>query len=286
MKQPYNKRGNIKAKPIMPPKIIKKQMKPIIKHKNDETHVNAILQQATSLITPIIKPLILPLKNELPPLTDDIWIKAAPHKPLDTKPHWRKFKDWIEWKKREEMRKNSPDKIILIRMEMNNGFFREFLAVEDIGSFIYKKARYVLDMEQKYYIIERNLWAYDFHESISLPIRKKIRPTEEVETLLNTIEEAYRKPLSPKVPVNEIKKLIESSKVVDVENSLNPSTLRQFTDSEVIKQVLQGAMLGKIFKIMFVLIIIILIFVFLDTIVSMYASGVFDKISGMFHKGD
>lgn len=228
----------------------------------------------------------------MPAATDDLWTKARPFIPEDIMPAFSWHKPWTwknrkalkEWRERERLRKESPDKIILIRMEMNNGFFREFIAAEDSGSFVYKKNKYVLDMEQKYYIIERNIWAYDFHESLSLPLRKKIQPTEEVEKLLAKIEESYLRPMNPKVPVNEIKKLVENSNIVDVENSLNPSTLRHFVESEVIKQVLQGAMLGKIFKIMFILIIIILIFGFLTLMISLYSSGVFDAIKGVFSK--
>ncbi len=233
----------------------------------------------------IIKPVEQPLKvSEQPPQDDNIWYKAKPSAPPSVRPPFYKRKARKEFDHKEALKKLHPDKVILIKMEMNNGFFREFEVAEDCGSFVWKNQRYVLDMEQKYYIIERNIWAYDFHESITLPIRKKIELNPEAEAFVSKIEELHRKAINPKIPVNEIKKLVENSKIIDVENSLNPSVLRQFTESEVIKQVLQGAMLGKIFKIMFVLIIITLVLVLLDTIVSLYASGVFDAIKDMFNK--
>lgn len=216
---------------------------------------------------------------------EEVVYKVAKHHAIvDKKPGFFDRKARSEWNARQKLIENSPDKIVLIKMEMSNGFFREFLVEEEAESFYYKKNMYVLDAELKYYIIERNIWAYDFHENLSLPIRKKIRISDDVQVVLDMLEAASRKGIKPQIPVNDIKKIIENSGFVDVENSLNPTTLKRFTDSEVIKQVLQGAMLGKIFKIMFVLIIIIAIFALLNLVINLYASGVFEGLKEMFNK--
>lgn len=188
-------------------------------------------------------------------------------------------------RKEKALYKKHPDKVVLIKMEMANGQFREFLAVEDLGCFYYRKSQYVFDVQMKYYIIERNIWAYDFHEYISLPLRKSFQISDKLEKLIQPeFDKAHKKPMNPHFNVNEIKTLIENSELVDVEASLNPTTLKRFTDSEVIKQVLQGAMLGRIFKIMFILIIVCAIFLLLLVIVNLYHAGIFEKIGHMFHK--
>lgn len=170
-------------------------------------------------------------------------------------------------------------KSVLIKMEMGNGQFREFLTADEGGFFIFNKSLYVFDYSLKYYIIERDIWAYDFNEFMSIPLRKKFQITEQLEKFLQpNIDSQKRRPLNPKVDINEIRTLVENSDIIDVEASLNPSVLKRFTDSEVIKQVLQGTMLGRIFKVMFVLIIIIAVFMLLILILMLYQSGIFGTV--------
>ena len=199
-------------------------------------------------------------------------------------------------KKELKLRKKNPENIVLIRMEMSNGMFREFLIIERFGCFSYKKNLYVLDNSMKYYLIDRDIWAYDFHEFLSLPLRKHLSLSDKLESLIqpeldklekhlqDDIDKAKKRPLKPHFNTDEIKTVIENADIVDVEASINPTTLKRFTDSEVIKQVLQGAMLGRIFKIMFVLVIIIAIFMFILILIQLYTSGIFDKVGQMFHK--
>lgn len=220
---------------------------------------------------------------------DRFYIEAKKHEVKDTEPKKKTLlffntSEWKQWAKRQKLAKKNPDTIILIRMEMSNGLFREFLAVEEFGCFFYKNKQYVFDQKLKYYIIERNMWAYDFAESLSLPIRKKIKVTEDIEKALSRIEKAQLSPKDMKTPISELLSLVENAEIVDVEHSLNPTTLKRFTDSEVIKQVLQGSMLGKIFKLMFIFICIIGIIVLFDFIADLYASGIFEKIGNLFNK--
>ena len=193
--------------------------------------------------------------------------------------------NWWQRRKHGKQLKKAPDKTVLIRMEMSNGMFREFLIEEDLGFFYFRKNQYVLDFPMRYFIIERNIWAYDFQEYISIPHKKKIVMSEDVEKLLKKLELAFKKPKDARMEINEVKSLIENSKLIDMEDSLNPTTLKRFTDSEVIKQVLQGAALGKIFKIMFILTIIIGFLLLLTLLIVSYDAGLFEKIGGMFKKG-
>lgn len=228
------------------------------------------------------------VSNKIPVIKDKLkdnvfYYESTKYEPLKDRPPWLHRKSYKEYQEQVKFIEKNKDKVILIKMEMSNGQFREFLVADDCGSFIYKKGRYVLDPPMKYYIIDRDLWAYDFHEFLSIPLRKKYTLTHEIESLLEpAISTAKKRPLNPRIDVNEVKMLIENAKVVDVENSINPLTLKRFTDSEVIKQVLQGAMLSKLFKIMFVLIIIVSIVMFLLLIVNLYSSGIFEKLAGYF----
>lgn len=185
------------------------------------------------------------------------------------------------WAKRKYLKQKKKESAVLIKMEMANGIFREFIVSDGAEYFYNKKNQYVLDEKHKYYILERDIWCYNFSEVISISYSQKLILSEELQDL---IKKASLKPMKPHIPANEIKTLIENSKLVDVENSLNPTTLKRFTDSEVIKEVLQGAALGKIFKIIMILTIIIAILTLLTLLVSSYSAGVFEKLSGLFSK--
>lgn len=187
-------------------------------------------------------------------------------------------------KKQLRIRKKGLDSksvgnLVLIRMMMGNGMVREFIMVEDKGFFYYNKSMYVLDNAMKYYLIDRKIWSYDFHEYLSIPLKKSFVLSDKILNLIQPVyDEQRKKPVTPNIDTNEIKTVIENSGVVDVEASLNPTTLRRFTDSEVIKQVLQGAMLGRIFKVMFILIVITAVFMLILIILQLYTSGILDKI--------
>lgn len=189
----------------------------------------------------------------------------------------------MQARKEKKLKKKFPDSLVLIRMEMNNGNWHEFLVSDKTESFAFRKKQYVFDFKMRYYLIERNIWAYDFNEELSLPIKKDVKVTADVEELLKKIYTTSRNPVNARVNSDEIKELIENSGLVDVEASLNPLTLKRFTDSEVIKQVLQGAMLGRLFKVMFFILIGIGILTLIILLVLLYHSGVFAKLGSMFN---
>jgi len=189
-------------------------------------------------------------------------------------------------RKEQKLFRKNLGSLVLIKMEMSSGQFREFLVPSYLDYFKYKTGLYVFDPSMKYYIIERDIWAFDFHELISIPLRKNFNISENLEKELQPeVDKSMRMPLKPNIDVNEIKTLIENSKLVDVEESINPMTLKRMTDSEVIKQVLQGAMLSRIFKIMFILIIIIAIFMVLLLVIQLYTSGIIGMVMDKFGGG-
>ncbi len=116
-----------------------------------------------------------------------------------------------------------PDRTLLINMELLNGFHKLFLVVEKDGGFNYRKKRYLFDNESKYYVIDAKLWCYDFHEDLTIPIKRKI-------------------------PITEIKKAIELSNLTEVENSVNPATIERFLKAKIAEGIMKGQQLDLVFK--------------------------------------
>lgn len=192
-------------------------------------------------------------------------------------------KSWLQRRREKKLKRKFPDSVVLVRMETFSGSFREILMPEQGGSVHFRQGEYILDSSLKYYIEDAKLWAYDFHEGISLPLKKKVQLSETAAAIVKEIEEQSRKGLSPRVNANEIKDLVESSNVVDVETSLNPSVLQRFTDSKVIEQILQGAVLGRIFKIMLYIVIAVGVLQIAIFLMQLYQSGALDQLKSMFN---
>ena len=68
-------------------------------------------------------------------------------------------------------------------MELTNGFHRTFSVKEKEEGFIFKGKKYLFDDESKYYNIDAKLYAFDYHEGLVLPIRRKIPTTEIKKTI-------------------------------------------------------------------------------------------------------
>lgn len=260
---------------------VKKARKP--KKKEEKKPVKKQVKGQKSRMMP--EPALLPITDDEVRKRDDTLYYPAHPMHLNFNLSRKKAKEQRKFMKRYE------GEVVLIRMEMGTGQFREFLAHDEGGFFFFRRKEYILDSAMKYYIIERSIWGYDFHEFISIPIRKKFDLTDDVYTVMQPIVDAMqqeadrkaKKPLDVYIDEGKIKTLIENAQIVDVEASLNPLTLKRFTESEVIKQVLQGTMLGKIFKIMFVLIIILAVFGLIQLILSVYQSGIIEKLIGQFN---
>ena len=152
--------------------------------------------------------------------------------------------------------KKHPERSILIRMEMNNGRHREFIMHEDIekSGFKYNKGRYIFDLDKKYYILDSNIWAYDFHESFSLAIERRI-------------------------PVDELKHSMElADSITEVNHATNPKNLENFIISEIAQGIMKGAGLGVLFKMMLIIIIGIAIFILADFGIDIYDSGIIERL--------
>lgn len=146
-----------------------------------------------------------------------------------------------------------PHKTVLINMELLNGFHKLFLIKESDSGFKYDKKKYIFDNESKYYILDAKLWCYDFHESIDIPIKRII-------------------------PVTEIRKAFEHSKLTEVEYATNPATLERFIIARIAEGIMKGQQLDEVMKRLMLVCIIAAISSTLMLILFVIKSGMLKSI--------
>ena len=156
---------------------------------------------------------------------------------------------WKHW----FIEKYFPAKCVLINMELVNGFHRLFIAVEKEGGFKFRDKKYIFDDDSKYYNMDTKLYVFDYHESIALPIKRKI-------------------------PVTAIKKTIESTEDIDIEYAINPSTLQRFMTAKIAEGVMKGTMLDEFLRQLKMFIIVIMVTVVAHLALFLYASGILENI--------
>ena len=150
--------------------------------------------------------------------------------------------------------KYRPSSVVLINFETSAGFHTSFLVKTKEGGFRYNKATYILDEELKYYVISAKLWAYDFHQEFSIPIKRRI-------------------------PLNEIKKAVENSNITQVEHATNPLTLDRFITSKIAEGIMKGQALDSWMRFVKLLIIIILVITGIHFLLFLNASGMLNDLN-------
>lgn len=259
--------------------------------------------------------ILVPSTDSLPPvpvnnLPDDgyFYQKCKFYEPLKKPSIW-KIAARSKWKAAYGAKMKEPATAILIRMQISSGNWREFYAVEELGGFFYRKKMYIFDFKQRYYIIERETWAYDFHEWLTLPLKRKKEISEQTEKILariyflqkkepnnrmlaeleREVEERLGKemlaPVSAHYDIDEIKTMIETSGLIDVEDSLNPMVLERTVKSEAITQALRSLMVNRIFKIILILLIFMTVVTLLLLIITAWHSHLFEAMKNAFKKG-
>ncbi len=144
-------------------------------------------------------------------------------------------------------------KVVLINLELSNGFFKQFLVVEHEGGFVWRKKKYIFDNESKYYILDSRIWAYDFHEEFTLPIKRKI-------------------------PVASIKGSLEQSGISEVEYATNPTTLERFMTAKIAEGIMRGQQLDVFLKQMRLIGIITMVAVLIHLLIFLQKTGVFAQV--------
>ena len=134
--------------------------------------------------------------------------------------YWKKFKDRF-----------FPERTYLINMELRNGMHRTFMISVKDETFKFMNGTYLIDPELKYFNISTKCWCFDYHQDFDMPIKRII-------------------------PIKEVQKGIEFSKLTEVENATNPSTLEHFIVSKIAEGVMRGQMIDEFLKQIRLLIII------------------------------
>ena len=160
---------------------------------------------------------------------------------------------WKFWFKE----KYFPAKVVMINMELINGFHRSMIVVEKDGGFVFRGKKYIFDDDSKYYNMDAKLYTFDFHENLVLPIKRII-------------------------PVTAIKKTIESTEDIDIEYAINPSTLQRFMTAKIAEGVMKGTMLDEFLRKLQMFIIVIMVAVLVHLALFIYASGLLENIQMPF----
>ncbi len=162
---------------------------------------------------------------------------------------WRKLKEnWLNRKR--------PQNILLINMELNNGFHTLFLAYIKEGMFRYKKGKYVIDETKNYYIADLKIYAADYHESFTQPIERKL-------------------------PVADMKKQLEQVNASEIEYATNPATLQRVLLSKVAEGVMKGQALDDWLRQVRLIVIIILLVAGAHFLYILVKTGAFQQVQSL-----
>lgn len=160
------------------------------------------------------------------------------------------FKRWVyQWKNLMSGRK-----LVCVNMELNSGHHSTMLVVEKEGGFTYQDREYTFDDALKYYNYDLKLWCFDYHQSLSMPIKRKIN-------------------------VKKIKDSMTAAELDDIEYATNPSTLKKFLVSKVIEMILKGAELDRWMRMMFWICLFSLIVSAVTLLLMLGHSGIFQQIA-------
>ncbi len=159
------------------------------------------------------------------------------------------FARWKAW----FLDKYFPGKLVLINMELNNGFHRLFTTTEKEDGFQFRGKKFLFDDDSKYYNIDAKLYTFDYHESIVLPFKRKI-------------------------PVNDVKKTIESTEGIDIEYAINPSTLQRFMTAKIAEGVMKGTQLDAFMQKLQMFLIVTMVGVLVHLALFLYASGILQNL--------
>ena len=97
------------------------------------------------------------------------------------------------------------------------------------------------------------VWCLDYHENISLPIKRDINATR-------------------------IKRNIMERGVVETEQAINPKTLQQFIESQVIEKVMKGQELDAVLRFLKIMIILAVVIGVIHFGLFLQASGILENL--------
>lgn len=170
---------------------------------------------------------------------------------VDQKMRWLDLSKFGLWNKIKK--KIVPDRLVLINMELVNGFHSTFLVLDHGEGFKYKRKFYIFDNELKYYHTTAKYYAYDYHEDLTLPIKRV-------------------------VPVADIKKTVESLPQIEVEYAINPATLERFIVGKIAEGIMKGQKIDEVLRFVKLISIITLVAVLIHFILFAQKTGMLAAI--------
>ena len=180
-------------------------------------------------------------------------------------------------KKQAKLEAKYPDKTVLVRIELNNGFYKNFIVVEQNGGFSYREKFYIFDNLNKTFDIDANLWCYEFSENYSIPIKSKLVNVDG-QKVMRIIP--INLPLDKKIPIIKIREALQEAGLSEIEYASNPSIMYWFTHSRIAEKILMGVDEDAFFRFMKLMIIIILLIVVINFLLGLYGTGMFDSMLG------
>jgi len=170
---------------------------------------------------------------------------TKPKSKLDLKGWYNRFKSKV-----------MPGNVYLVNIELRNGMHDYFMITTSKEHFIYKGAAYIIDDESKYFCLGVNKFALDYHQDLSIPIKRK-------------------------VPLSEIRKTISSIGSNEVETAINPSSLRNFIESNFIQKVMKGQELDDKLKQILLISAVSALASTVMVVLFIAKSGMLDSVPGL-----
>lgn len=213
--------------------------------------------------------------------------------------------------KRAKLVLKKPEKYVKVRFKLLNDRVIEFPVIASLLGFEFKRGKYLFDEGSKYETIQGQqlIPTYDFHESLVIPIKQRLRVVKEMHDYLLTYDKILKKNLTNStseslkkdkrilhllnnyedmlrtskefvIPSDDIRDILESGNITETENIYNPQTLHRYLKADFIQQLVKGQLV-KIVKIIFWIIIVVLLILVIVLILNIFTSL---QISGAFEQ--
>jgi hypothetical protein len=146
-----------------------------------------------------------------------------------------------------------PGSMLMINMELVSGDHKHFRVIPVNNKFNWKKGSYIVDESLKYYDITYKMYCLDYHESICLPLKRMIDP-------------------------ESVKKELFKVGISDVDNAINPVSLKTFVESNIVQQMIKGADIDNLLNFLRLMIILVCIISGVHLILFVVKSGMLSNM--------
>lgn len=144
------------------------------------------------------------------------------------------WKQWVKvpHKKRKAVTKH-PDKYVKVRFKLMNDRVVEFPVIASLIGFTYKKGKYLFDEQTKYETIQGQqlIPTYDFHETLVLPIKQRIRLVKELSEFLDGYDKTLQKQVFSGKTTDKKKQLKKYSDMLKKAHDFTPDDMVRMRNS-------------------------------------------------------